>query len=645
MAAEVSKRSFRKEEKVIQKYINAIDDGFSSDDNPWKPSLAEQVKIGFFSQDRLTQTDDTEILLIKDLTENVQNLLQDVDKLKKDIDFTRNALTSDYDSKVQQKGIELYCRINGKISNLEKIHEDRMNVVRRAFQTQLTDALAKAGQEYMDQLKKRQRISRSKFINRGVGSTVLSPTPGGNVRWSSGGDTASGAGSTTVLSRLSTNMNVGVLLTVSPPGGSAVSPLSGDTEIGSPIGGNAEVGSPIEGDTESSEEEDSYYRQLRSAKKKDDQQKGGMATRCRQLELQISQQEALIQNLQTQLQEYSQLSEKLAADNTAVATAEAKLEEANDLNQKLKKRIGRLEDAFETKEEQVQALNTEIGVLREQVNKRNLTIDDLKHENKLMKESIEKDKMSSKNALEQERQKHEGELQARLDSMKAEMLEQAKLEAQALMNAESAKYDRILEQKNKLEEQLAKEKLKNMKNAIEQADADKIRKNEMRLQAEVNRLNKELEKINKIWEKKFAILQQSLHALKDEAFLRQTLQRQAAQLHQASISYATDTPMGIMPMVKLKSPPPSQPLPDIPPKNRSSPDKDYMSYTVSAPSGRGTGLFSLDENQVMSDTDPDMPEDVTVIPEPPNRATTEGSEMSHNSSSSKSHVVVLPSAT
>ncbi|XP_074659095.1 uncharacterized protein LOC141911899 isoform X3 [Tubulanus polymorphus] len=556
MAAEVSKRSFRKEEKVIQKYINAIDDGFSSDDNPWKPSLAEQVKIGFFSQDRLTQTDDTEILLIKDLTENVQNLLQDVDKLKKDIDFTRNALTSDYDSKVQQKGIELYCRINGKISNLEKIHEDRMNVVRRAFQTQLTDALAKAGQEYMD----------------------------------------------------------------------------------------------------------SYYRQLRSAKKKDDQQKGGMATRCRQLELQISQQEALIQNLQTQLQEYSQLSEKLAADNTAVATAEAKLEEANDLNQKLKKRIGRLEDAFETKEEQVQALNTEIGVLREQVNKRNLTIDDLKHENKLMKESIEKDKMSSKNALEQERQKHEGELQARLDSMKAEMLEQAKLEAQALMNAESAKYDRILEQKNKLEEQLAKEKLKNMKNAIEQADADKIRKNEMRLQAEVNRLNKELEKINKIWEKKFAILQQSLHALKDEAFLRQTLQRQAAQLHQASISYATDTPMGIMPMVKLKSPPPSQPLPDIPPKNRSSPvrhatptavprdennkqDKDYMSYTVSAPSGRGTGLFSLDENQVMSDTDPDMPEDVTVIPEPPNRATTEGSEMSHNSSSSKSHVVVLPSAT
>ena len=30
----------------------------------------------------------------------------------------------------------------------------------------------------------------------------------------------------------------------------------------------------------------------------------------------------------------------------------------------------------------------------------------------------------------------------------------------------------------------------------------------------------------------------SLHALKDESYLRQTMQRQAAQLHQASISYA-----------------------------------------------------------------------------------------------------------
>ena len=34
------------------------------------------------------------------------------------------------------------------------------------------------------------------------------------------------------------------------------------------------------------------------------------------------------------------------------------------------------------------------------------------------------------------------------------------------------------------------------------------------------------------------VLHCSLHALKDESYLRQTLQRQAAQLHQASIAYA-----------------------------------------------------------------------------------------------------------
>ncbi|XP_056321174.1 uncharacterized protein C10orf67 homolog, mitochondrial [Danio aesculapii] len=59
---------------------------------------------------------------------------------------------------------------------------------------------------------------------------------------------------------------------------------------------------------------------------------------------------------------------------------------------------------------------------------------------------------------------------------------------------------------------------------------------------EIERLNKQLCMSNQVWEKKFEILTQNFHAIKDEMFLRQTLQRQEAILHNASVSLTMDAP-------------------------------------------------------------------------------------------------------
>ncbi|XP_019897816.2 uncharacterized protein C10orf67 homolog, mitochondrial [Esox lucius] len=56
---------------------------------------------------------------------------------------------------------------------------------------------------------------------------------------------------------------------------------------------------------------------------------------------------------------------------------------------------------------------------------------------------------------------------------------------------------------------------------------------------QIERLQKQLFRSNGIWEKKFEILKASFHAIKDEMFLRQTLQRQAASLQHASVSYTS----------------------------------------------------------------------------------------------------------
>ena len=42
----------------------------------FRPSLAEEQKIGFFSQDRCTQTEETEVIDLKEMTEIIEQLLE-----------------------------------------------------------------------------------------------------------------------------------------------------------------------------------------------------------------------------------------------------------------------------------------------------------------------------------------------------------------------------------------------------------------------------------------------------------------------------------------------------------------------------------------------------------------------------------------
>ncbi|CAH3147771.1 unnamed protein product [Pocillopora meandrina] len=74
----------------------------------------------------------------------------------------------------------------------------------------------------------------------------------------------------------------------------------------------------------------------------------------------------------------------------------------------------------------------------------------------------------------------------------------------------------------------------------------KLQKLEKKQKAEILRLQKELDRVNRTWEMKVTILQQTLHALKDESFLRTSLQRQAARLQHAAVVYASDGPAVIV---------------------------------------------------------------------------------------------------
>ncbi|XP_059585060.1 uncharacterized protein C10orf67 homolog, mitochondrial isoform X3 [Alligator mississippiensis] len=75
------------------------------------------------------------------------------------------------------------------------------------------------------------------------------------------------------------------------------------------------------------------------------------------------------------------------------------------------------------------------------------------------------------------------------------------------------------------------------------AEIEKLRKSEGRERQHIESLKKEVEHVNRSWAKKFEILKKSLHAIKNEMFLRQSLQRQSASFNHATFSQTVAVPL------------------------------------------------------------------------------------------------------
>nr|XP_022308944.1 uncharacterized protein C10orf67, mitochondrial-like isoform X1 [Crassostrea virginica] len=556
---------FSRSEAELQDHVLDVYGTREHEVDLFRPNIADQHKVGFFTLDRCSQTEVTEVVDLKEMTEVLQILLQDVTNLRRDINLTKHVMQADYESKLQEKSLELYVRINEKVKELERIHEDRVTTVRRAFRQQLSDAIARVAVLY--------------------------------------------------------NKNL-------------------DAKI-------------------------------KRERRKQEEGQGKHDEKYKEMQATIQRNETVIQMLKMQLAQFQQrrnsevespdISSDRPSNTTAASPVPSLVEELSvkskspSVNEEfealkeecdgLHRRVDRLEEALDIKENENLNLSEQINQLTANLEKEKIMIDQLKHEAEETKKLAEKEKQSSKNQMALEAEALNSDLAKQKQEMQRIMEEQIRRakeeaenarneEAKSLKEAESSKLKLLMEQKKLLEQELMQERKKNSTKSQEEVDAEKYKKVEQKLRDEILRLKKEIERIHRTWEKKFAILQQSLHALKDESYIRQTLQRQAAALHHAAVSYAVDTPVGIVPQKQQPSYPRKPVIPDIPkkPPANNTPamnvntsaggmgmvDKDYISYTVSAPSGRGTAMLSVDENQVMSDGE-QIPEDVDHIPLPPTR--------------------------
>ncbi|KAL4222964.1 hypothetical protein ACF0H5_019005 [Mactra antiquata] len=595
-------------EQDLQERILSIYGTNDYDDRLFRPDLADQPKVGFFGLDRASQTDVTEVVDLKEMTEVIQILLQDVATLKRDINFTKHVMQADYESKLQEKSLELYCRINERVSDLEKMHEERVGTVRRAFRQQLSDAIARVAVLYNKNLQRKVRQEKNK--NEGEAGELekkyreLQATIQRNE---------------SIIHML--KMQIQQLQNKEPS--VADSPSIADSERPSAV--TPQTPSFME----------------------------SPPTTVIQSEPRPPGTQAVIK---------PPIEESLHSKTPSVNhEAEALREELETINQK----VGQLQDSLQDKDDQNTKLQKEIDRLGQQITNEKMEKQQLQIEIETMRNAADQDKEHTEKMIAKQKEEMERMMRDKLNQANQANSEAAEAQLRAREQAEKEKLKQLHDMERKLKEELARkftatleeEKAKLAEALAGDSDVNKLRKSEQMLRDEVIRLKREIERIHKTWEKKFAILQQSLHALKDESYIRQQLQRQAANLHHAAVSYSADTPMGIQPSSKHPSPT-KRPLPDIPkyarPMNPNATpgapqEKDYISYTVSAPSGRGTALFSADENQIMSENDKeDIPVDIVPLPERPPRKSSSSGKVSVELDSAKFRkgpVIIVPHVT
>ncbi|MEE6466901.1 hypothetical protein FKM82_007085 [Ascaphus truei] len=289
----------------------------------------------------------------------------------------------------------------------------------------------------------------------------------------------------------------------------------------------------------------------------------------------------------------------------------------------LQDKIQQLKDALKQKEKHIHSLDRDVGAMKQKMEMDQKTIEKMSSVQETLKIELEKEKSIATTLLEKQKAKLGKVMETKL---KENVKEQAEMHKEHGDNQlEEAKRQRqmmILETEElKLKQQIIISSVETVSTEKENlsAQSKKLLPIKEEQDKTIERLKRELERTNKTWEKKFDILKQSFHAIKDEMFLRQSLHRQAMNIPRVSVNYKIDGAVGAVGVVptgeagKSSFYLPALPLPKIGVK--TSP-KQRINVAASYTSGQDHDIFTEDELQVVSDGEEDL-EGVPPLPSPP----------------------------
>ncbi|RMX54778.1 hypothetical protein pdam_00018590 [Pocillopora damicornis] len=448
--------------------------------------------------------------------------LKDIENLKRSLHYAKHVLQADYENKLQERALDLYCRVNDRILELEKQHEDRVNVIRRSYRQQLADAITQISSQHQEYYAKKSKQDKAKFSEK--------------------------------LRKVQDD----------------------DDEK-----------------KKAKQQQDSIIEmmkmQMRDAQERADRElqdalnrpksASSVATNPEIYELreEVEKLENKVDDLMNQLDDKETENRRLATD-------------IDDLNEQLR-----------GDRQQIQQLKKDLSdaLLAAEHERNNFKAE---HKNSIDQDSANQQNEEVKTGdqttifflLQSQRAQLEREMDNKLQETKTNLMAASRKQVEELQRAhdQKIKEQKIIDEKRKLmESQQTKSttlapsesttvigrpltervpvvhyepgvlvsRLRRMvrpgegqreKPQLNESEKDdllrKLQKLEKKQKAEILRLQKELDRVNRTWEMKVTILQQTLHALKDESFLRTSLQRQAARLQHAAVVYASDGPAVIV---------------------------------------------------------------------------------------------------
>ncbi|OCT75595.1 uncharacterized protein C10orf67, mitochondrial isoform X2 [Xenopus laevis] len=504
-----------------------------------RPSISDQLRVGFFGTDHATQTDVSEVLELKEVTGVMQSLVKSVDDLKKDIVFQKNLLQAEYKQKIEEHAMKMYEQMNYTVQDLEEVYKKKVSTLRKSYQQQLIDSLA---------------VIKANYEGSHSGSKVFD----------------SGDASSAKVQALKKKL------------------FEKDIFIQSLEGRIAEL------------EQSDHPKQIIFEAEDDPEKK------------------------------------RLEEENKEM---KGKIDELYENAQKL-------EDVLRQKEKQIRLLDLDVGSMKQKMEKDQQTIEKLSSAQEKLKIDLENEKATAEKLLNQQKDEMEKLFEAKLKEQETQFIQQ-KQDIEGIMRTRlkekekeqdrmQQEYEsRILEEQRqklkhiqeaesmKRKQQSAKTKSPPVKSSDVSRDTEMLLAQLKKLatvkeeqEKDIERLRRELDRVNRTWEKKFEILKQSFHAIKDEMFLRQSLQRQSLSLQKVSVSYMTnesisEIPSGVGPKNSFYFP--ANPLPQI--GTKTSPSQlthmadSYADYQEKY-------MSTENELQVVSDDEEDL-EEVHPLPPPP----------------------------
>ncbi|XP_068715635.1 uncharacterized protein C10orf67, mitochondrial-like isoform X3 [Montipora foliosa] len=438
----------------------------------YRPSLADQVRVGFFSQDRSAQTNISEIAQLKEMTEVLQNLVSDIETLKRSLHYAKHVLQADYENKLEERALDLYCRVNDRILELEKQHEERVNVIRRSYRQQLADAITQIANQHETFYAKKSKQDKASFSEK-----------------------------------------------------------------------LKKVQDDDEDKRRAQMQQDSIIEMMRM-QMKDAQERADTA-----LEEALQRPES-VSSVSTNPEIYELREEVEKLENKLDAMMN-QLEDKENENRRLVADIDDLNDQLNGERGQIRQLKKDLSdaLLTVEQERNNFKAENIipfdEESTHFMSEDREKvDHNTVLVLLQRQKLQLQSEMDAKIQETKKNLMAASRKQVEELQRSHDKKIkeQQLLEEKRRQMESQEKEVKPQVKESENIDMLKKLQKLEKKQKAEIERLKKELERVNRTWEIKVNVLKQTLHALKDESFLRTSLQRQAARLQQAAVMYASDGP-------------------------------------------------------------------------------------------------------